>query len=272
MKELLKKHAPALITFALLILTYIPTLVWMKNRWFARDSYYSHGILIPFVVGYLLWTKRDILTRIPPVRHKLGIPLILTGLGIHMISSILRVYFTSGFSMLITLIGIILQFYGLTILKAISFPMFFLVFMVPLPEVAIVNISFRMKMFAAAVATDAIKGIGIRAIREGSVIRMPHAYVIVDDVCSGLRSLISLTALGSLFAYFFRGPLWKRLVLFLATIPIAVITNACRVIFLAFVAEVWGRETLSGFVHDASGFAIFIIAFILLTAMAKLLE
>lgn len=272
MNAFIKKNTPPLTAFALLIITYVPTLAWMKIRWFASDSYYSHGILIPFVVGYLIWSKRDALSKITPVRHSLGIPLILTGLTIHVISSVLRVYFTSGFSMLITLTGIILHFYGLAFLKAIAFPMFFLVFMVPLPEVVIVNISFRMKMFAAAVSAEAIKGLGIRTIREGSVIRMPHAYVVVDDVCSGLRSLISLTALGSIFAYFFKGPLWKRIVLFLTTIPIAIITNACRVTFLAFVAEIWGREAASGFVHDASGFGIFIIAFILLTAMAKLLE
>ncbi len=127
-------------------------------------------------------------------------------------------------------------------------------------------------MFAASISARTINAIGILAIRDGSVIRMPHAYVIVDDVCSGLRSLISLGALGSIFAYFFKAPLWKRIALFLTTIPIAIITNVFRVVFLAFVSEVWGHEAASGLVHDFSGYSIFIIAFILLAASGKLLE
>ena len=276
MNEHLKKHLAPLSVFILALITYVPTFCWMKIRWTARDSYYSHGFLIPFVVAYLIWEKRDDLKRLlsspGPVTNRLGMPLIITGISIHIISSILRVYFTSGFSLLITLTGIILHFYGMAFLKTAAFPMFFLVFMIPLPEVAVVNISFRMKMLAAAISGKVINAIGILAIREGSVIRMPHAYVVVDDVCSGLRSLISLTALGSIFAYLFKGPVWKRTVLFLATIPIAVITNVCRVVFLAFVSEVWGHEAASGLVHDASGFLIFAVAFVLLVITGKLLE
>ncbi|MEW5895752.1 MAG: exosortase/archaeosortase family protein [Candidatus Omnitrophota bacterium] len=272
MKKDLKEHFEPLLTLAFCLLAYVPTFLWMKVRWLARDSYYSHGFLIPFIVGWLIWRKRDELLKLPPSSHPLGIPLIITGLLIHILSSVLRVYFTSGFSFLLTIIGIILHFYGLNILKKISFPVFFLVFMIPLPEVVVVNISFRMKMFAAAISANIIKGIGIFAIREGSVIRMPHAYVVVDDVCSGLRSLISLTALGSIFAYLFKAPMWKRIILFLSTIPIAIITNVIRVVFLAFVAEVWGHEAATGFVHDFSGYAIFAMAFLLLLLTAKILE
>jgi len=274
--EHLKKHLVPLSVFILALVTYVPTFFWMKVRWTARDSYYSHGFLIPFVVAYLIWEKRHDLKRLisatEPVTSRWGLPLIITGIGIHVISSILRVYFTSGFSFLLTLIGLILYFYGTAVLKTIAFPLFFLVFMIPLPEVAVVNISFRMKMIAAAIAGKVINAIGILAIRDGSVIRMPHAYVVVDDVCSGLRSLISLTALGSIFAYMFKGPMWKRIVLFVMTIPIAIITNVCRVVFLAFVSEVWGHEAAGGFVHDLSGFLIFVLAFILLVITGKLLE
>lgn len=276
MKKIDYRHLQPLITFALCLLAYTPTFFWMKIRWFARDSYYSHGILIPFVVGYLIWEKRkqlhDLFQNNGPSSHRLGAPLIITGLMIHIASSVLRVYFTSGFSLLLTIVGIVLHFYGMAILKTLVFPLFFLVFMIPLPEVTIVNISFRMKMFAAAISAQVINAIGILAVREGSVIRMPHAYVIVDDVCSGLRSLISLTALGSIFAYFFKAPMWKRIALFLTTIPIAIITNVFRVVFLAFVSEVWGHEAAGGLVHDLSGYSIFVIAFILLAASAKLLE
>jgi len=97
------------------------------------------------------------------------------------------------------LFGLVLHFYGGRVLRKILFPGSFLFFMMPLPLVVIVNISFKMKLFAANIATDLLNWIGLYAVQEGSIIKMASAYVIVDDVCSGLRSLIALAALGSIF-------------------------------------------------------------------------
>jgi len=267
-----KKHTKELLAAAIFLLTYTPTLIWMSDRWFADDSYYSHGILIPFVTGFLIWQKKDILAKITITSSRWGMPLIVTGIVIHLVSSLFRVYFTSGFSMLIVLIGMILHFYGRKVLKEILFPVLFLVFMLPVPLVVIRNISFKMKIFAARIATVLLNNVGLPAIRKGSIIQMQHAYVIVDDVCSGLRSLISLTALGSIFAYWMQGPMIKRVILFLSTIPIAVITNVFRIIFLAGISEIWGPEYATGFTHDASGFMVFALAFALLYAVGKILE
>ena len=129
-----------------------------------------------------------------------------------------------------------------------------------------------MKLFAAQIATILLNNMGIPALREGSIIKMRYAQVVVDDVCSGLRSLISLTALGSIFAYWFKGPPWKRILLFLFTIPIAIITNVFRVIILATLSEIWGPQSIEGFIHNATGFMVFGLAFILLYAVAKLIE
>ncbi len=205
-------------------------------------------------------------------RNPLGLILICLGVFLHIVSSILRVYFTSGFSMLIVLIGLILHFYGPKVLKKILFPICFLFFMFPLPLVIIVNISFKMKLFAATIATKVLNQIGLSAIQEGSIILMSHTEVVVDDVCSGLRSLISLMALGSIFAYWMKGLLLKRIFLFLMTIPIAVITNVCRVVLLSSVSEIWGTNYAKGFIHNASGFLVFALAFIMLYAIGKLIE
>ena len=134
------------------------------------------------------------------------------------------------------------------------------------------NISFRLKMFAAQLAEIVINKMGIPAIRKGSMIIMKDSYVVVDDVCSGLRSLISLTALGSIFAYMFNKTIVKRVVLFLSTIPIAVFTNMCRVVALSVISEVWGSQYAAGIVHDITGFMVFAVAFLLLLAVQNLLE
>lgn len=271
-KSKLKACPGEFLLAGMFILTYIPTLLWMWDRWFARDSYYSHGVLIPFVSGFLIWQTRAELAAIRPKRSPWGMPLIIAGLMIHLGSSLFRVYFTSGFSMLIVLAGLILFLYGSKTLKKIIFPVCFLIFMVPVPLVVITNISFKMKILAAQIATAALNGMGLEAVRSGSVLKMQHTNVVVDDICSGLRSLISLTALGSIFAYGMKGPMPKRIILFLSTIPIAIATNVLRIVFLSFISEVWGSRYATGFVHDLSGFMVFALAFILLYAVGKVLE
>lgn len=268
----MKKHYEPIIAGFVLLLAYLPALKVMWDRWFSADSYYSHGILIPFVVAYLIWQKREILAKVKIKRSGWGLPLIVAGIIIYLMSSILRVNFTASFSMLFVIFGFVLHFYGRETLRIILFPVCFLFFMLPLPSVVIVNISFKMKLFAAQIATAILNNMGIDAIRDGSIIKMRHAYVIVDDVCSGLRSLISLAALGSIFAYWMNGRMWKRILLFSTTIPIAIVTNVCRIVFLASISEIWGPQHAVGFVHDVSGFMVFALAFFMLLVVAKLIE
>jgi len=270
--KIIQNHFKPIFAGVIFLLAYVPNLIWMWDRWFARDSYYSHGILIPFVTIVLIWQKRKELASIKKVSSAWGIPLIIIGMIMHAFGSLMRVYFISGFSMIFVLIGLILFFYGAALFRKILFPVLFLLFMVPIPLVLITNVSFKMKIFAAKIATSFLSNSGIPAVREGSVIRMQHAQVIVDDVCSGLRSLISLMALGSIFAYWMKAVMVKRYFLFLTTIPIAIITNVFRIIFLSSVAEIWGAQYAVGFLHDASGFLVFALAFVLLFIMGKILE
>lgn len=269
---ILKKFKSELTIAVLFVLTYTPTMIWMCDRWFAHDSYYSHGILVPVVTLYLIWQKREELARFVPRSSRWGLRLITAGLLLHLVSSFFRVYFSSGISMIVVLAGLILHFYGGKIFRKILFPVCFLIFMVPAPLVIITNVSFKMKIFAAQIAEATLNNLRIPAIREGSLIKMRHAYVMVDDVCSGLRSLISLTALGSIFAYWLNADRQKKILLFLLTIPIAVLSNVVRIVFLSVIAEVWGPKYAVGFTHDLSGFLVFVSAFFLLYCVSKVLE
>jgi len=271
-KNFFKQYAKECFCGAIFLIAYFPTFIWLWDRWFARDSYYSHGILVPIVTIVLIWQKRIELKKIKRSESVWGIRLIVLGIFVYLISSIFRVYFSSGFSMLIVLIGFVLYFWGSKIFKKIAFPLLFLIFMIPLPMVIVANISFKLKLFAAEMSTMLLNKMRIPAIQVGSIIKMRSAYVIVDDVCSGLRSLISLTALGSIFAYWMNTIMIKRYLLFLATVPIAIITNVCRIVLLSAISEIWGSEYATGFIHNVSGFMVFALAFILLYATGKLIE
>lgn len=256
----------------LFILAYFPALQWMWDRWFTRDSYYSHGILIPFLTALLIWQKRDVLKKIRIDPSPMGMKVFIIGIMLHVLSLLFRVYFTSGFSMIIVLTGIVLAVYGKNILKEIAFPIIFLIFMIPLPLVSVINISFQLKMLSAKMATFMLNNINIPAQGHGSYIQMAHATVVVEDVCSGLRSLIALMALGALFAYWMKSTMVKRVIVFFSSIPIALITNMFRIMILAIIGEFWGTNYINGFVHSISGLLVFVLAFILLSLVEKVLK
>ena len=268
----IKKHTSFCIAVVVMLVAYFPTFKGMWGRWFAADSYYSHGFLIPLVSLYLVWQMKEELKKLPVQKTLAGLVVIIAGVIIHFFATQFRVNFIAGFGTFFVFTGIVLHYFGWTIFRKVGFPVFFLIFMLPLPSVLIVKLSWQLKMMAADLATDILNHMRIPAVQEGSLIRMRHAQVVVDDVCSGLRSLISLTALGALFAYWFKGSFFKRLIIVLSTIPTAIITNTMRVVILATVSEIWGAEYIEGFIHDATGYMIFIVAFLIMYFLSRLME
>ena len=267
-----KKIVKPLIILVLFIATYFPTLIWMWDRWMAKDSYYGHGILVPFISGFIIWQKLKKSKKEKAMPSNLGLVLIATGLFIHLASAWMRIYFSSGFSMLITLAGIAIYFFGIRALRTFAFPILFLIFMMHLPLVTIANISFKMKLFAAEMSKDLINAIGIPAIRQGSLIIMRQTNLMVGDPCSGLRSLISLLALGSLFSYYANVSRIRKTILFSASIPLALASNIARISFLCFMSEVYGPKSAEGLVHDAAGMMVFVLAFLGMVVVGKILE
>ena len=175
-------------------------------------------------------------------------------------------------SLLLVLPGMVLLFGGRDWLRQLMFPIMFLAFMVPLPEVIIANVSFRLKIFAAQLSTLMVNSLGVPAIREGSLIRTRHANLMVEDPCSGIRSLIALIALGALIAYFSNLSRPQRAIIFVASIPIAVATNVIRIATLTLIGEIYGEQYATGMVHDTIGVLVFVLAFFGLSAVANLLE
>lgn len=277
MRDRIKKYLktqyvkPAVIT-ALLLAIYAPTIWWMVDRWNAKDSYYSHGFLVPLVSLYVLWLKKKRLSAIKPKPVVLGLWLLIAGLLIHMLSAFFRVYFTSAFSSLLVISGIVLYFSGVEMFRETLFAILFLVFMIPLPLIAVVGITFKLKMFAAYWANKIVNGLGIRAILDGSVIKMRHTHVIVEDVCSGLRSLISLLALGTIVAYLSKLSRWKKVVVFFAAGVMAIVANIVRIVFMALTSEIYGAKFTEGFLHTLSGLIVFVVAFAGLMMVVKELE
>lgn len=257
---------------ALAIIAYIPTFCWMIERWSAKDTYYSHGFLVPFISLFIVWLKRDKLRGLKIKPSSSGWLFFGIGIFIHTLSALWRVYFSSGFSLILVLAGLVLLFLGKEFIRQLIFPILFLIFMIPLPLVAIANISFRLKIFAAQVSTAIVNKVGVPAIREGSVIKTLHSYLVVEDPCSGIRSLIALIALGALMAHLSSISKIKKTILFLSSVPIAISSNVIRIVALSLASEMYGAKLATGLFHDIMGMSVFVFAFFGLLLTAKVLE
>lgn len=278
------------VVFVLLTATYTPTFLWMIHRWEATDSYYSHGYLVPFVSLWLLWLKRQFLydwirsrrSSVDQKGYSWGMGLFVLGILIHIFSGYFRIYFTSGFSLVLVLLGIAVYLYGIEIFRHVWFIVGFLVFMIPAPLVLIARLNLNLKLLATQAALVLMDLTGVLAVQDGSNIILENDTITVGNACSGLRSIISLLALGALYAYLFKGSTkpgefhlrqaGKQILLFLCSIPVAMIANVLRIYVIGIVANIYGSELATGPVHDVSGYLLFAVAFGLLYLTGRALD
>lgn len=247
----------------LLGLLYLPVIPPMVVQWW-RDPNYSHGFLIPLVSLFLVWRRREALRDLPKVPSDWGLPVMVVGISTLTVGILGAELFTTRSSMIAVISGIVIYLGGWRMFRALLFPIAYLIFMVPLPFLVFNAVAFPLQLLAAKVAQASLQVLGIPVLREGNVIHLPGVSLEVVDACSGIRSLMSLAALGTLFAYFTQRPLWKRAVLVLSTVPIAVATNALRVSGTGLLAYRFGGKAAEGFFHEFSGLVIFGSAFLLL--------
>lgn len=258
----------------LFIASYHSTLIWMYGRYISSESYYSHGFLVPFVTAYLIWRKRELLRDKIPGFSWPGLAIIIIALLIHLFGTIIYVFSVSGFSIFLLIIGLSLFLFGGEITRIIFFPLVFTIFMFPLPSAFISLISFPLKLFVAKSGAWIAGMIGIPVYLEGFYISIPSGTLLVGNPCSGLRSLITFLALGSIFAYISPLSLWRRYMILIFSAPIAIISNVIRVPVLIAISHHLGLEAAmpGGFWHDASGIMVFIIGFFLLICVTRILE
>ncbi len=262
------------VTFQEMWLRWFPawneTKLGLYERLTEGESYYTHGPLIPVVSFFtILLLIRH--TRIPyRPRPKLGGAITVAFLVLHLMSSLARVMFVSGFALIGVLAGLVVVFWGLGALRRLWFPLAFLLFMVPLPEVAIHRLNFRLKMYATRVGVELANVLGIIAERNGNRVFLEgDKQLVVANVCNGLRTLISLLAFGALYAYVCRlRGLW-RVGLFAMSVPVALISNALRIVSLIAVAHWISVDLATGWFHDTSGVLIFVVAFLLMFGLER---
>ncbi len=229
-----------------------------------NDPNYSHGLLVPIISGYFIWQQRDKLEKLEIKPATSGIILVVFALLVLFAGVAAQEYFSKRASLVFLLAGIVLFLLGWQWLKSLVLPIGFLFFMIPLPYIVYDAMAFPLKLFVAKFSVIALKLMGVVVLREGNIIMFPQTVLEVADACSGLRSLMSLLALGVALAVLSQEKISRRVVLVLLTVPIAIFTNMIRVIGTGFLAQYYGAAVAEGFFHEFAGMGVFVLAMVML--------
>lgn len=253
----------AVVWFAVLLTAaFFPVLQHLVEQWNV-DEDVGHGYFVPLVAGFIAWQRRDQLLAIErkPAWWGLGVMAWASLQG--WIGALGAELFLQRTAFLIALVGLLLLVGGTQLVRALAFPLLLLPFMIPLPAVLYNQITFPLQLFASQVAEACLGLIGIPVLRDGNVLELASQKLSVVEACSGIRSLLSLSFLSLVYAYFFDHKVWMRWALLIATIPVAIIANSGRVTVTGILSEI-NTEWAQGFFHSLEGWIIFAIALVLL--------
>ncbi len=245
---------------AVVVGLYAPVLVRLVRQWYT-DPDYSHGFLVPFLSAYLIWQRRDKLAEIARRPSNVGVLLVLLSVGLLFLGSLGAELFLTRVSIIGTICGLIVYFSGWKVLRELAFPVAFLLFAIPIPVLIYNEIVFPLQFIASKFATSVLETLNLFPImREGNVLIMPGMRLEVVEACSGIRSLMSLLALAAGYGYLAEKSVLVRWFMFLAMIPLAIISNGTRVMITALMTNYIGPRAAEGFMHEFSGWVIFVVA------------
>jgi exosortase len=263
------------------------------GRFWWEDENYSHGLLIPFVIGYILWAERGRLAAVSErPRASWGAAAVVAALLMLWVGTAGAELFTQRTSLVLLLAGLAVYFRGWRLLRAVCVPLLLLLLAIPIPTIVFNKVAFPLQLFASRCAVWAMRTFDIPVLREGNVIELlplgstTTKRLEVVEACSGIRSLMTLVTLAVVFAYFTnpsdedgeggrrleRFRVLRAVLIVLAAVPIAIVTNAARVSGTGILARYYGTEVADGFFHEFSGWVIYVAAFLLLFAFGWLLD
>lgn len=247
---------------------YSHTFSKLVHDW-ATDGNYSHGFLIIPLAGYLAWERRATLASLVVRPSNIGLGLIAASLMVLIAGTLGAELFLTRVSILGVLAGVILFAAGWSHLRALTFPLAFLLLMIPIPAIIFNQVAFPLQLLASQFGTQMLSVAGIPVLREGNVIVLAKTSLEVAEACSGIRSLISLLTLGIVLGYFTDRRMWVRSTVAIATVPIAIVTNGLRVAGTGVAAHYYGPQAAEGFFHAFSGWLMFVVALLLVFAVQR---
>ena len=256
MRRPLAASALALLALASL---YWEVVAGLVRTWWTNDDY-SHGFLIAPICAYLVYERRRRLAATPASPSLLGIAVVASGLLLLVAGRLGAELFLTRVSLVVVVAGAVLFVLDRRHLRLLAFPLGCSLLMIPLPSIVFNEITFPLQLLASRVAEMTLAALRIPVLREGNVIVLATTTLEVAEACSGVRSLMSLLALGVVYGYFTEDRRTRRVLLAAATAPIAVVANACRVAGTGVAAHFFGAAAADGIFHGFAGWLVFLTA------------
>lgn len=237
----------------------------MVSRW-GRQEEYSHAYLIPLVSLYILWQLRE---KIQSVRFNpswITLIFIIIGLLIAIIGEITAIYILIQLSVILIIAAMVWSLTGTKALKFFIFPVFLLVFTIPLPYFIEAKLTSNLQLLSSEIGVGFIRLFNIPVYLEGNIIDLGEYQLQVVEACSGLRYMYPLLSISMIVAYITKGVLWKKVILVLSSIPITILMNSIRIGVIGVLVDQRGIEMAEGFLHYFEGWIIFMICMAILLA------
>jgi exosortase B len=260
----------ALVGFASM---YVPVYWWAANTIWQSDDH-AHGVIILVVALWLFWTlRKDIVAAAEQPRPALGWPVFLVGLAVYALGRMFSISIFEFGSQPLVLAGLFLLLKGYPAARIAWFPILYLVFMIPLPGIFVDAVTGPLKNWISSLVTDGLHWVGYPISRSGVTISIGQYQMLVADACSGLHSMFSLSALGTLFMYIMaRRSKVHNAVMLISILPIAFAANIVRVMTLVLITYHLGDEAGQGFLHGAAGMVLMVTALLAFFALDNILS
>lgn len=252
---------------------YLPTYMDLARRIWPTDEQ-GHGPIILAVSIWLLFSKRHEVAALPVQPDMtLGLAMLVFGGLMYVLGRTQSLMVFEVLSQNFVLTALVLMFLGRAALRVVWFPLFFLLFMVPLPGSVLASVTGPLKAAVSAVAAWLLHALGYPVARSGVVLSVGQYQLLVADACAGLNSMFTLEALGLLYMNLMKYPSVARNVLLgILIIPISFVANIIRVMILVLVTYHLGDEAGQGFVHNFAGMVLFMVGLVLMLGCDKLLR
>jgi exosortase len=258
---------------AMLGVAFLPAVMAMEAVWSTVD-FASHGYLVPLVAVWAATSKRRILPSLPRARDSRGLVALAAGFLLYLVGAGTSIATLQGLGMVAGVAAAVLYLRGAAWLRVLSFPLAYLLFMVPLPETLLTPLIVELQLFVSEVGVSLLQAAGVAVFRLGNVIELADgATLFVAEACSGITSVVTLLPLAVFLAYFTERTLGRRLILVAAVVPLAMIGNLIRVVITVLAAREWGTEAATGGVlHDLAGVGTYVLGCLALLGVGWLMR
>jgi exosortase len=259
--------ALAILVLAIL-LVYRTVLSGLVAQWAAEDNY-THAFLIPPLAIFFAWRRRERLTNAGGAPTAWGLAVALAALCLLVAGTAAAELFITRVSLVLFLAGCVSFLYGAARLRVLAAPLAFLLLMIPLPAIVFNQIALPLQLFASEIGETALRAGGVTVLRDGNVLELVGMRLEVAEACSGIRSIMALLTFSLAIGELGGCTRSRRFVLAFATVPIAILANAIRVVATGFAAQAWGPAVAEGLLHTAAGMVVFLGGVLLLTTLER---